>query len=161
MSRQPKYRAWYKPLGVMIEPDKIEMINFEVKVLGVYLEMESRGFHKLRLSDFELMLYTGVYDDPFNEDEVEIADGDIIRFECEDIGTVICEVKFQICEFLLISNSFPDGFMRLGEAAEFDREYSWIPFSQRLGNIYENPELLGERRRRHEGYNHHTAMGGH
>ncbi|ASA22020.1 YopX family protein [Paenibacillus donghaensis] len=143
MGRQPKYRAWYKPLGVMIEPENLVMINFDTKVLGVYMEMDGKGYHVLRMSDFELILYTGVYDEPFNEDEVEISDGDIIRFECEDIGPVTCEVKFQICEFLLISNSFPDGFMRLGEVAEFDREHSWIPFSQRLGNIYDNPELLG------------------
>jgi uncharacterized phage protein (TIGR01671 family) len=57
-----KMRAFYKPLNRMLEPDQIESINFDTKVLGVYMEMDGRGYHKLRMSDFEIMWYTGLPD---------------------------------------------------------------------------------------------------
>lgn len=55
-------RAFYKPLKQMLEPDQIESINFDTKVLGVYMEMDGRGYHKLRMSDFEIMWYTRLKD---------------------------------------------------------------------------------------------------
>ena len=57
-----KMRAFYKPLKLMLEPDQIESVNFDTKVLGVYMKMYGRGYHRLRMSDIELMWFTGLKD---------------------------------------------------------------------------------------------------
>ncbi|WP_375104074.1 YopX family protein [Paenibacillus sp. RS8] len=139
MSIVPKYRAWYKPLGQMIQPDRLEHINFEVKVLGVYIKMEDRGFHKLRMSDFELMQYTGVHDD--GDDEEEICDGDIVELQYENEAH-ICKIKREGCGFMFVADSLPDGFLWMTEVLECDRNYWWVEGTRKVGNIYENPELI-------------------
>ncbi|MBT2759989.1 YopX family protein [Paenibacillus sp. ISL-20] len=60
--KEMKIRAFYKPLKLMLRPDQIESINFDTKVLGVYMEMDGRGYHRLRMSDFEIMWYAGLSD---------------------------------------------------------------------------------------------------
>ncbi|MFE4712622.1 MULTISPECIES: YopX family protein [unclassified Paenibacillus] len=76
MSIQPKYRAWYKPKGIMIEPENLEAINFETKTIAVYKEMDGKGYNVLRMSDFELMQYTGRKD----SNDKEIHHKDLWRF---------------------------------------------------------------------------------
>lgn len=141
MSRVQKYRAWYKPKRVMIEPENLVMINFDTKVLGVYMEMDGKGYHELRLSDFELMQYVGANDD--SEEQNELFADDIVRFEY-DGEEYTAKVHFEGPGWLLVNDALPDGYVWIGELTDFDRNYCWIPDSSKLGNIYENPELLGE-----------------
>ncbi|MEK5417049.1 YopX family protein [Paenibacillus sp. FSL L8-0708] len=120
MSRVPKYRAWYKPLGVMIHSENLVMINFDTKVLGVYMEMDGKGYHVLRMSDFELLEYTGLKD----KNEQEIYEGYILLWEHKGLS-----VKVKV--------RFKDGMFLAGDMPLYDCLDEEI-----IGNIYENPELI-------------------
>jgi uncharacterized phage protein (TIGR01671 family) len=135
--REIKFRAFYKPLKIMVESDKVESINFETKVLGVYMPIEGTNFHKLRMSDFEMMQFAGVHDD---EGE-KIYSGHIVQLLHE--GELInCEVIRESAGFLLCSNSFEDGFVWITDLLESDGGHFWIPKCKLIGNIYENHDLL-------------------
>ncbi|MBO0959545.1 hypothetical protein J1P26_07335 [Neobacillus sp. MM2021_6] len=124
MGREIKFRAWYKPKEKMYT-QSLESINLETKVLGVYTV--DRGYRQLRLSDFELMQYTGLKD----KNGKEIYEGDIIYiFDDEELGNGWGEtvIYHRACfmagdENLLVNVHFRSAV---------------------IGNIYENPELLGE-----------------
>ncbi|AIQ69490.1 YopX family protein [Paenibacillus graminis] len=151
MSRIPKYRAWYKPLGVMIEPENLVMINFDTKVLGVYLEMDGKGYHELRMSDFELMQYTGRCDlhgrEIFEGDitkQTYHAEGrdenhELVSFDGWHIGPVMLTpgagivMKHPIRYSLETDETEPTKMYKKvsGKRAEV------------IDNIYENPALLG------------------
>lgn len=139
MGREHKYRAWYKPLGVMIESKDLVMIEFEAKFIGAYILIEGKGYNRLRLSDCELMQYTGVHDD--GEDEEEICDSDIVELQYEN-ETHICKIKREGCGFMFVADSLPDGFLWMTEVLECDRNYWWVEGTRKVGNIYDNPELI-------------------
>lgn len=126
--REIKFRAWYKPLGKMIEPNRLEHINFEVKVIGVYIDMDDRGFHKLRMSDFELMQYTGLKD----RYGKEIYEGDICR---DSLGWVFVVKWDAECARFIGTHSKPRGDTYI---CYIDR----TPLVEIIGNICENPKLL-------------------
>lgn len=140
MSRVPKYRAWYKPLGVMIEPENLVKIEFETKVLGVYMEMDDRGYHQLRISDFELMEYTGMND----EDGEELYDGDL----CTDDGISVLQILWSKNHQWGVKVLKGAGILTLGLTFPL---WHWDECRQngfrqlkKIGTVYENPELLGE-----------------
>ncbi|MEK3717937.1 YopX family protein [Paenibacillus sp. FSL R7-0333] len=130
MGREIKFRAWYKPLGVMIQPDKLEMINFDTKVLGVYMEMEGMGYHVLRMYDFELMQYTGLQD----KNGREIYEGDILQ---DDYGAGEVEWVQEHCAYMVFTRN-PSIYHRLESDGKLVQ-------SEVIGSIYENPELLEAR----------------
>jgi len=135
--RDNRPRAWYKPLGVMIPPEKVESINFETKVIGVYLEMDGRGYHKLRLSDFILMWPTHLSD----RSGKEIYEGDIVREHAAGIHFDPDDYTIKVVEWWAF------GWMpfarviggKMHDHAVMIRSYVVI------GNIYEHPHLLGEK----------------
>ncbi|WP_339814573.1 YopX family protein [Paenibacillus sp. FSL R5-0928] len=127
MSSVPKYRAWYKPLGVMIQPENLVMINFDTKVLGVYMEMDGKGYHVLRMSDFELMEYTGLKD----KNKREIYAGDIPR-DPTGIGEI--EWVQEHCAYMVFTKN-PSKYHHLESDGKLLQ-------TEIIGNIYENPELI-------------------
>lgn len=134
-----KMRAFYKPLKQMLEPDQIESINFDTKVLGVYMEMDGKGYHRLRMSDFEIMWYTGVHDD--TEEQAELFAGDIAEVEYEGQKHV-CKVQYCGSGYMFVADSLPDGYIWFIDFIEFDRDYCWAEGTKKVGNIYDNLDQL-------------------
>jgi uncharacterized phage protein (TIGR01671 family) len=124
--REIKFRAWYKPKKKMYTLS-LESINFETKLLGVYTIGE--GYQQLRISDFELMQYTGLKD----KNGKEIYEGDLL--DCNGgIGKVVYlneEAAFRV-------------ELNVPHACWFDSLDIWAD-EEIIGNIYENPELVEDR----------------
>jgi len=129
-----KYKAWYKPLRVMIAPDKLESINFETKTIGVYMDFDGKGFHKLRMSDFELKQFIGVHDDEY---ENELYEGDVIEMEFQG-EKVVGSIQYCGGGFLLASDDFEDGFKWISDLTENDGRCFWIPTAVIIGNMNED-----------------------
>ncbi|WP_339194316.1 YopX family protein [Paenibacillus sp. FSL P4-0176] len=136
-------RAWYKPLGVMIQPESVESINFETKVIGVYMVMDGRGFHRLRLSDFELMWPVGIKDS--NGKDVYESDIKRINFDTNYIDN---PYYIGVVEYVA-NRGYPafdlepwvDCGMNALSWLKSESDPSVISYEV-IGNIYENPELL-------------------
>lgn len=86
---------------------------------------------------------SNVNTDPDSDGEYdELWTGDIIEIIYE--GTpVICKVDYVICGFMLVSDGFDDGYIWMAELIENDGSFFWLPDSKRIGNKYDNPELIG------------------
>lgn len=133
MSRPIKVRAYYKPLKIMLNPEQIESINFDTKVLGVYMEMDGKGYHKLRMSDFEIMWGTGLQD----RNGKEIYEGDILRVpdlyetpEYTETRYHFDAVDFGECAFRLGGEPLCDDADYVSDECEI------------IGNIFDHPHLL-------------------
>lgn len=130
-----KIRAFYKPLNLMLMPDQIESINFDTKVLGVYMEMNGKGYHKLRMSDFEIMWHTGLSD----RNGKAIYEGDILDgcwvnpMSKEKIVRFYKVVYENAVFYAQLIGHHPYGTTLL----YFENKNSEV-----AGNIYDNPELL-------------------
>jgi uncharacterized phage protein (TIGR01671 family) len=132
--REIKFRAWYKPKGKMYTRS-LESINLETKVLGVYTVSE--GYQQLRMSDFELMQYTGLKDN----NGKEIYEGDIVEERWanplaggENVDRYKIEYNGLTGIYKMIHTSGEERWHR----ALFLR----FKEVEVVGNIYENPELL-------------------
>lgn len=94
----------------------------------------------MNLDAIKIMEWTGTCDD--NEDNTkEIYEDDILEVLYND-EKIICKVCKEACGFLLVSNSFPDGFIWLTNLLENDHDFFWIKDSKVIGNIHQNIELL-------------------
>lgn len=141
--REVKCRAFYKPLKLMVESEKIESINFDTKVLGVYMKMDGRGYHRLRMSDFEIMWYTGLQ----GRNGKEIYAGDILtapHYPFQDDGKYnyhgVIEWVDEEASFYMtkrLANKDKRGTLDwISQPIEEIEEFEVI------GNIYEHPHLL-------------------
>ena len=129
MNRDIKFRAWVKDRKAIFEVILIDYVSkkvtYIVERIGHLLNIRHDKFN-----DVELMQYIGLKD----KNNKEIYEGDILF---ESFGERYYKVIFE------------NGSFR----AEFKGDFEWHHFDlidvviqgcEVVGNIYENPELLGE-----------------
>jgi uncharacterized phage protein (TIGR01671 family) len=126
MNREIKFRAWHKDLKKMF---KIGQITLEKGTWN--FEPNDRDFIGMSIPfqpSFVLMQYTGLHD----KNGKEIYEGDIvkIKYRDEDIGKVIYE-----------HNGFSIDVTNMNK--NYGRVSFVNNFMEVIGNIYDNPELLG------------------
>jgi uncharacterized phage protein (TIGR01671 family) len=124
--REIKFRAWIK--------DKKKMVYGKDATSSAHFT----DSFKYRKNEVELMQYTGLHDE--TDDEVEIYEGDIVKFLYRH-KMYIGEVKFEAGTFILACNRLPDSYITMLDIANFDRDYYWIE-GVVIGNVYETPQLL-------------------
>ncbi len=83
--------------------------------------------------------YTGVYED--SEVPQELFDKDIVEVEYKGHKHV-CKVQYCGSGYILVADSFTDGFLWLSEVVDFDGNFCWAEGTKKIGNIYDNPDLL-------------------
>jgi len=141
--RELKFRAWNKIWGMMSLVDKIEFE--EGKPVSISVTIEATDFdHTDEWSDYEvgddiiLQQYSGLKD----KNGKEVYEGDIVEYkEFGESKSKKGVVVFETGAFGLetINGSF-DGSFDYGI-----EELSWEGFEV-IGNIYENPELLNNKK---------------
>lgn len=128
---KPKFRAWTEE-GKMMYYD---VYHFKDDTL--LLSYDKIAFDEVPASDFILMQSTGLKD----KNGKEIYDGDIVKFyDCDDdvYVTPVVWDKNYACFGVSFSGKYPISFDYLEEF------YTELKDIEVVGNIYENPELLGE-----------------
>lgn len=135
MSREIKApRAWYKPLGVMVHPEQVELINYETKVIGI--NIVGRGYEQLRLSDFDLSHLIGTIN------EQEMSTGDIVEVACDCDCEYGCGHSATKYELVWHDRYLQYGFQRFDEFLPLD--YFDENYVLKVGNRWEYPELIKE-----------------
>ena len=126
MNRQIKFRAW----------DKDE--NKFVK--GVDISLGGVTTYPYNDSDLTanviLMQFTGLLD----KNGIEIYEGDVLRWN----DSRNLEVRWGSVGWVLYSDLFKSFGHPDGSTCQEFNTYGYVPKSEVIGNIYENPELLHE-----------------
>ena len=127
MNREIKFRAWHKDLKKMF---KIGQITLEKGTWN--FEPNDRDFIGMSIpsqTSFVLMQYTGLHD----KNGKEIYEGDILKVYYKGMsGVGYVEYDNDYCEYKIIINTDKDYFS-LWKSIDLEK----------IGNIYDNPELLG------------------
>ena len=136
MMKKLKFRAWDKSDKVMLYEGidyPTENLNYTYSFLKKQLVLQLQGENSI-YEGYELMQYSGLKD----ENGSEIYEGDILKDACNNLYIV----------------TFIRGCFYLKTKYEKDGEWlEWLPMCEitqlaepenfyRIGNIYENPELL-------------------
>ena len=126
MKRELKFRAWHKEEKRMIDSLPIPIANTPLHQDDFMIHATGVVIQNFKIVDcLEIMQYTGVKD----EFGVEIFNGDIIQDNFYDSKPKY-EVVFDKCSFYGVRN---------GEKTYLD---SLVITCEKVGSIYENPELL-------------------
>lgn len=127
--REIKFRAWDKQFQIIT---KVLPDGYKFTFDGKVILLDHRGKEIGESQDFILMQYTGLKD----KNGKEIYEGDIVDYELVD-GNKIFEIKYRedMAKFVADGKDFHAWGLNQGDVSER---------TEIIGNIYENPELLGE-----------------
>lgn len=125
--REIKFRAWLKDEKRMTNVVRLDLLENDDNDICIIYRVKPHLLGKKHSKDFELMQYTGLKDNNYDE----IYEGDIVEIltEVEEYGIV----KFLDGAFYVEADGFRVNFydnIRGGDVLV-------------IGNIYENKELLG------------------
>lgn len=126
--REIKFRAWLKYGKEVVDVEEIDFMNKVINYIDNDYENNRQEIIGAYFEDIELMEYTGLKD----KNNKEIYEGDIVTLHNSKYKVIFLNEE---ARFVLRNDEF---------------EYE-IPFTNNnnkrmeiIGNIYENPELLGE-----------------
>lgn len=122
MNREIEFRAWLKDEKRMIT--KISSIKVDIKCI-YYDNNQMFSYERASFDEIELMQYTNKNDKHNNE----IFEGDIVLYNDKRYVVYWCELELAVCI------CFENETLHLGNCYSYELEV--------IGNIYENPELLG------------------
>lgn len=131
----PKYRVWDKELQTMLD---VSLIDFKKGVLvGEHWEFGETNF--MGFDEIELMQSTGLRD----KNGKEIFEGDIIT----NGPDVMCMKRHNTLGFYVEKKGKVEFIADCAILEEFEEDAKEIADSlEIIGNIYENPELLEEKK---------------
>ena len=134
MQRPIKFRAWDKLQGKMIQS-----VNYTLDMFGTsfYWIFGYEPVKHLRLSDFELMQYTGLKD----KNGKEIYEGDIVQIQYWKDKPDMATGKIQ----WNIEDACFEIEWALGDTYGFSDMLDLSASLEVIGNIWENKGLLGDR----------------
>ncbi|WP_338960309.1 YopX family protein [Fusobacterium nucleatum] len=125
--REIKFRAWHKEEKIIGEVLGIDILHKEIFFSNEDVDCYEHSDFK----DIELMQYTGLYD----KNEKEIYEGDIVKLRANHgIGVVKYYDEW---------GAFVIEYIKPRPLAVLGMNY-YKEDIEVLGNIYKNPELLGE-----------------
>ena len=119
------YRAWDKKLKKMFE---VSFIDFDTKLIGLNIDLEVIIFD---FEDVNLMQSTGLHD----KNGKEVFVGDIIKCTRGCPHEVYLEKEY--------GGAYVGGMPAI-YLKGIKEGYAWTGAEEIIGNIYENPELLGQ-----------------
>ena len=127
MNREIKFRMWHKKSKKMFD---VESINFKDRSLNMWNSV-MYTLSTFSLDDVILMQYTGLHD----KNGKEIYEGDIV-VDKED--EVMGEITWNEEEA-----SFYFSILYENGTYEEEKLNDWASVLEVIGNVYDNPELLG------------------
>ncbi len=141
--RQFKFRAWHKELKIISDFTLTDILASQLS--GQYIIVAERALI-FTLSECEIMQYLG--EDCKDINGVELCEGDIVKISFGP-GTLLKEPEIYICQIIYKEASFlllcDNGeILELTDDGEMVGIFQFIDYCEIIGNIYQNPELLGE-----------------
>lgn len=125
MNREIKFRAWNKKEKYIELVDDLQMFNNQL-----YIGIPGEDYF-LGKDDVELMQYTGLHD----KNGKEIYEGDIVQ------GLFADQEELEIKGQVIYSNGQASYIVIASNNDEW--ELGYLDNLEVIGNIYDNPELLG------------------
>lgn len=148
MNRKIKFRVWdkYKKQMYPISSIDYDIFSQEIRIIAVGHKNgmctsynKNHNSEKCDITALELMQYTGLHD----KNGKELYEGDIVKITNKNskvisMKPIIADIEWseEYLTYTLITTSVKDAFESLKDYLdEYDIEV--------IGNIYDNPELLG------------------
>ena len=128
--REIKFRVWDNKIKEYIVPEQFEILLLanDKKTPVCNLNLSNNIYDFYKAENIEVDMFTGLKD----KKGKEIYEGDLVEISDSD-DDIICQVKYEYGSFILEKGEYTE---YLGEVEE--------RFLEVVGNILENPELLGE-----------------
>ena len=134
----PKFRAWDKELQTMLD---VSLIDFKKGVLvGEHWEFGETNF--MSFDEIELMQSTGLFD----RNGKEIFEGDVVKRYRSPFFKAKWEYRIEIVIKEKASLLLGRGFDKRFGTRPFDSPFTNSVLLEVIGNIYENPEILEDKK---------------